>query len=350
MWSHVFGYYWIYDPLAHTLGLYSITRYKGVVDIVFCILYILGLGIRGTHLKSSIQDIVDEVAPIKKKPPYGVEGRFIRMWCHETYLGPLTLFPESNCPKIAIWIIHAYFSSARMILLEWRESPAQLLGSCSLLYTKNIYNVTQFPTIDTQFYALAWKKVWAFVKLQHYGDILKLRFLLFVLWQIIQQTCCHVNYHKKNHRQRLQDIDQIFVQCWWARKQGHNNVYVSHGYIQTRNLILKHLDMLTWYNKSSPSCILHVKNLQQKKIMLDNIFISWIFLEFFHTSSNPLQILICASWLYAKFKLIMDVVFLTRHWYFFNTLGSTLKGGVSLDSFAMSQKSMDANNSFILKF
>jgi hypothetical protein len=40
------------------------------------------LGIRGTHLKSSIQDIVDEVAPIKKKPPYGVEGRFIRMWRH----------------------------------------------------------------------------------------------------------------------------------------------------------------------------------------------------------------------------------------------------------------------------
>ncbi len=27
------------------------------------------LGIRGTHLKSSIQDIVDEVAPIKKSPP-----------------------------------------------------------------------------------------------------------------------------------------------------------------------------------------------------------------------------------------------------------------------------------------
>ena len=34
------------------------------------------LGIRGTQVKSSIQDIVDEVAPIKK-PPYGVEGRFI---------------------------------------------------------------------------------------------------------------------------------------------------------------------------------------------------------------------------------------------------------------------------------
>ena len=29
------------------------------------------LGIRGTHLKSSIQDIVDEVAPIKKAPLWG---------------------------------------------------------------------------------------------------------------------------------------------------------------------------------------------------------------------------------------------------------------------------------------
>ena len=29
------------------------------------------LGIRGTHFKSSIQDIVDEVAPIKKAPHWG---------------------------------------------------------------------------------------------------------------------------------------------------------------------------------------------------------------------------------------------------------------------------------------
>ena len=28
-----------------------------------------GLGIRGTQVKSSIQDIMDEVAPIKKSPP-----------------------------------------------------------------------------------------------------------------------------------------------------------------------------------------------------------------------------------------------------------------------------------------
>ena len=32
------------------------------------------LGIRGTHLKSSIQDIVDEVAPIKKSPPMGLRA------------------------------------------------------------------------------------------------------------------------------------------------------------------------------------------------------------------------------------------------------------------------------------
>ena len=32
---------------------------------------ILGLGIRGTQVKSSIQDIVDEVAPIKKVSLWG---------------------------------------------------------------------------------------------------------------------------------------------------------------------------------------------------------------------------------------------------------------------------------------
>jgi hypothetical protein len=31
----------------------------------------VGLGIRGTQVKSSIQDIVDEVAPIKKAPLWG---------------------------------------------------------------------------------------------------------------------------------------------------------------------------------------------------------------------------------------------------------------------------------------
>ena len=35
-------------------------------------------GIRGTQVEPSIQDILDEVAPIKEAP-YGVEGRFIQM-------------------------------------------------------------------------------------------------------------------------------------------------------------------------------------------------------------------------------------------------------------------------------
>ena len=34
----------------------------------------LRLGIRGTHFKSSIQNIVDEVAPIKKSPPMGLRA------------------------------------------------------------------------------------------------------------------------------------------------------------------------------------------------------------------------------------------------------------------------------------
>ena len=32
------------------------------------------LGIRGTQVFSSIQDIVDEVAPIKKSPPMGLRA------------------------------------------------------------------------------------------------------------------------------------------------------------------------------------------------------------------------------------------------------------------------------------
>ena len=44
------------------------------LNIIFNVVPSLGLGIRGTQVKSSIQDIVDEVVPIKKSPPMGLRA------------------------------------------------------------------------------------------------------------------------------------------------------------------------------------------------------------------------------------------------------------------------------------
>lgn len=70
----------------------------------------------------------------------------------------------------------------------------------------------------------------------------------------------------------------------------------------------------------------------------------------FHASAGPLQLLMCASWLSAKLKLIMDMAFLTRLWYYFNTLESALESGGSSDLSTIFQRSIDVNNILILYF
>jgi hypothetical protein len=62
------------------------------------------------------------------------------------------------------------------------------------------------------------------------------------------------------------------------------------------------LILLSWSNKSSSSYILHIKNLRQLKRILDKLFILWMLQRIFHTSTGPLQLLVCTSWLSAKLK------------------------------------------------
>ena len=100
--------------------------------------------------------------------------------------------------------------------------------------------------------------------------------------------------------------------------------------------------LLTWSNKSSPPCILHVKNLRWIKRVLDKLIVSWMLQRVFHVAMGSLQHLMCINWLSAKLRPMMDIAILTRLWYSFNTLGSTLQGGGSSDLSIISQRSMDA--------
>ena len=69
-----------------------------------------------------------------------------------------------------------------------------------------------------------------------------------------------------------------------------------------------------------------------------------------HVSAGPLQLLMCASWLSAKLRLMMDMTFLTLLWYFFYTLGSALEGEGSSDPSSIFQRSINTNNILILNF
>ena len=86
------------------------------------------------------------------------------------------------------------------------------------------------------------------------------------------------------------------------------------------------------------------------KRMLDKLFILWMLQKIFHAFVGPLQLLMCASWLYVKLKLLMDMAFLTHLWNSLNTLGSILERYGSLDPFTMFQRPMDANNILIFYF
>src|ERR1700737_3502441 len=126
--------------------------------------------------------------------------------------------------------------------------------------------------------------------------------------------------------------------------------------IATSNLMLyfqqsaSPFTLLTWSNKSSPSSILHVKNLRRTNRMLDKLLVSWILQRIFHASAGPLQLLTCASWLSAKLSTMMDMAFFTRLWYSFNTFGSALDGGAFSDPSTMSQRSTEAKAISILNF
>ena len=70
----------------------------------------------------------------------------------------------------------------------------------------------------------------------------------------------------------------------------------------------------------------------------------------FHASTGILQLMMYIIWLFAKLRPIIDMAFLTRLWYLFNTLGFTLECEVFSYLSTMSQRSMKAKTISILNF
>ena len=71
------------------------------------------------------------------------------------------------------------------------------------------------------------------------------------------------------------------------------------------------LTLLMSSHKSSPSCILHVKKMQQMNRMFNKLFVSWILQKDLHVFSSHLQFLMNASWLSTKLSLMMEIFLFT---------------------------------------
>lgn len=78
------------------------------------------------------------------------------------------------------------------------------------------------------------------------------------------------------------------------------------------------LTLLMWFKYSSSSSILHVENLRWMKRILNKLSILWMLSRVLYASVGPWQLLMWKSWLSAKLKPMMDIIFLMRLWYSFN--------------------------------
>ena len=118
-----------------------------------------------------------------------------------------------------------------------------VLVHCSLLCKKKC-NVVWFAIIKTRFCTLVQKWIAAFYLSQHHSNILTLGPFFLALRHLVHQTCRYVIHRKFIHWHCLHNGNQVFIQCRQALKQGHDNVFVSHGYLQTNKLIRKCLDLV----------------------------------------------------------------------------------------------------------
>ena len=127
------------------------------------------------------------------------------------------------------------------------------------LYQKH----AMWPAIETWPCALAWKWVVSFALLKYYGSIPILRFFLITLRHLVHQMCCNVVHCNIFYWDCLQGSDQVFVGHRQVLEQSHDDVFVSHGYIQTNDLIWKCLDFVDMVQQIV--ALLHMKNLWQTK-------------------------------------------------------------------------------------
>lgn len=175
-------------------------------------------------------------------------------------------------------------------------------------------------------------------------------FFYFFLRHLVHQTYCYILYRQVLHFHSLQDSDQVVIQGDnLSNKDMATTLFFTGTSKQTRwsaNVLL----LLIWSNKTSHFCILHVKNLRRTHIMLDELLILWNLQSFFHVYVGCFELLICINWVFANLNTIMDIAFLTHFGYSFNTLGLVLKGGASLYSSAMSQRSIETTSISNLHF
>ena len=83
-----------------------------------------------------------------------------------------------------------------------------------------------------------------FALTRHHHHVVALGLLLLMFSDLMYQTCRYELHRQFLHRHCLQNGDQVFVRGGHTLKHGHDHVFLSHGYLQTRELIRKRFDLV----------------------------------------------------------------------------------------------------------
>lgn len=65
-----------------------------------------------------------------------------------------------------------------------------------------------------------------------------------MLQHLVHHTCRYVLHHQLIHQHRLQGSDQVLMQSWQTLKQSHDDDFMLHMYLQTCEMIYKHIDFV----------------------------------------------------------------------------------------------------------
>ena len=189
-----------------------------------------------------------------------------------------------------------------------------------------------------------------FTLTRHRRHVFDLGFLLPAPWQSMHKTCviysiinCFIGIVSK----------AIIKYSYEVGKLSNKVMTMFFSHMSTSKYVSWYastLTLLTWSNKLSSSCILYMKHLWYSQRMLDNFFMLWMLQIILYASTCPLELLMCASWLSTKLRLMMDMTFFMRLWYSFNTLGSSLKGRPFSYPSAIFQRFMNVKTISILSF
>ena len=122
---------------------------------------------------------------------------------------------------------------------------------------------------------------------------------------------------------------QLFVRHQLILEKNHDDVFFLYRNLQTHKLVDEHFDIVDVIQQVVVFLNLAFEELVANEEDVGQIFCLVNIAKGLQASTGLLQLLICASWLSSKLRLMIDMVLFSQLCYSFNILESTLEGEAS---------------------